>query len=81
MINYAARNSWAFDFIYWKFLDTEFYGHNENGDYRERLRMFTKAEAENMEQFVRMKMREHSERALAEWNDESAATRLANFIV
>lgn len=34
-----------------------------------------------MEQFVRMKMQEHSERALAEWSDESAATRLAKFIV
>ncbi|KAK0391426.1 hypothetical protein NLU13_0926 [Sarocladium strictum] len=81
MINYAARNSWAFDYIYWKFLDAEFFGHNENGDHHERLGMLTKAEVKNMEQFVRMKMQEHSERALAEWNDESAATRLAKFII
>ncbi|KAI0472601.1 hypothetical protein GGR56DRAFT_651102 [Xylariaceae sp. FL0804] len=80
MINYAARNSWAFDFLYWKFLDAEFFGHNENGDHHERLGMLTKAEAETMEQFVRMKMQERSERALAEWNDESAAIRLAKFI-
>lgn len=79
MVNYAARNSWAFDFIYWKFLDAGFFGHNENGDHRERLGMLTKAEAETMEQFVKMKMQERSERALAEWNDESAAARLSQF--
>ena len=81
MINYAARNSWAFDFIYWKFLDTEFFGHNENGDHHQRLGMLTKVEAEIMEQFVMMKMQERNERALTEWSGESAATKLAKFIV
>lgn len=81
MISYAARNSWAFDCIYWKFLDRKFFGHNENGDYHARLGMFTKAEAETMELFVRMKMLEHGERVLVEWDDESAAARLAKFMV
>ncbi|KAF9769362.1 hypothetical protein IL306_013231, partial [Fusarium sp. DS 682] len=80
MINYAARNSWAFDCIYWKFLDRKFFGHNENGDHHARLGMLTKAKAETMEQFVRMKMQERGERALVEWDDESAAARLAKFI-
>lgn len=39
----------------------------------------TKAEAENMEHFVKRKMQERSERTLAEWDDESAASRLAKF--
>lgn len=58
----------------------EFPGHNKNGDHHESIDMLTKAEAETMEEFVRMKMQERSERALVEWNNESAATRLAKFI-
>lgn len=81
MINYAARNSWAFDFVYWKFLDAEFFGHNENGDHHQRLGMLTKVETEAMEQLVSMKMQERSERGWVEWSHESAATRLAKFIV
>lgn len=79
MVNYAARNSWAFDFIYWRFLDARFFGHNENADHRARLGLLTEAEAQEMEEFVRMKMQECGERALVEWDDESAAARLAKF--
>ncbi|KAH9883479.1 hypothetical protein F4778DRAFT_788550 [Xylariomycetidae sp. FL2044] len=79
MINYATRNSWTFDHIYWKFLDAELFGHNEDGDHHERLSMLTKTESEKTEQFVRMKIQEQGEPALVEWNDESAATRLAKF--
>ncbi|KAF7553017.1 hypothetical protein G7046_g7223 [Stylonectria norvegica] len=82
MVNYAARNSWAFDFIYWKFLDGMFFGHNEDGDHHARLDLLTEAETEAMELFVKMKMQEeHGERALVEWDDESAAARLAKFMV
>lgn len=68
MINYAARNSWAFDCIYWKFLDRKFLGHNEDGDHQARLGMLTEAEAEAeaMGPFVRIKMQEQGERTLVE---------------
>jgi hypothetical protein len=39
MLNYAARRSWAFDFIWWKFLDERYFGPNENQDYRARLEL------------------------------------------
>ena len=37
MLNYAARKSWAFDFIWWKFLDKKYFGPNENQDHLDRL--------------------------------------------
>lgn len=37
MINYAMRDSWAFDFIWWKFLDERHFGPNEDQDHRARL--------------------------------------------
>jgi hypothetical protein len=36
MINYAAKNGWAFDHLYWKYLDPRFFGPNENEDHRAR---------------------------------------------
>lgn len=81
MINYAARNSWAFDCIYWKFLDRKFFGPNENGDHHARLGVLTEAEVKAMEQCVNMKMQEHQERNLVKWDDEDAAARLSKFLV
>jgi hypothetical protein len=40
MVRYAARNSWAFDFIYWRYLDPMYFGDNENADYRARVPHF-----------------------------------------
>lgn len=52
MINYAARNSWAFDFIFWKFLDTRYFGPNDDGDYHARLDLLTQQEIQAMQPFV-----------------------------
>ena len=52
----------------------------ENGDHYARLEMLTKGEKENMEEFVRMKMQEDAERVLVNWDDGSAAARLAKFM-
>ncbi|TWU71272.1 hypothetical protein ED733_000496 [Metarhizium rileyi] len=49
MINYAARDSWAFDFIFWRYLDCAYFGPNEGGDYQRRLGLLAKGEVEAME--------------------------------
>lgn len=36
-LNYAARKSWAFDTIYWKYLDKKFFGEREEDVPREEL--------------------------------------------
>lgn len=64
LINYAARNSWAFDCIFWKFLDARYFGENEEGDYEARLGLLTVREIEAMEPFVKIKMEESRERTL-----------------
>lgn len=75
MINYAARNSWAFDGIYWRYLDTRFWGPNEEGDYRARVGLLTPEQKEAMEPFVKMKIEESKERTLVERDDDYTATQ------
>lgn len=52
MLNYAARKSWAFDFVWWKFLDEGYYGLNEDQDYKVRLECLSESQREMMETFV-----------------------------
>ena len=81
MINYAARNSWAFDFIFWRFLDARYFGLNEEADYHARLGLLTQQEIEAMEPFVKMKLEEGKERILVLWDHDSAADQLAKVMV
>ncbi|OTB14949.1 hypothetical protein K445DRAFT_61757 [Daldinia sp. EC12] len=81
MINYAARNSWAFDFIFWRFLDTEYFGENEEGDYRARLKTLTEQQIKAMEPFIQKKMQESNNRSLVEWDHDGAVFQLAKILV
>ncbi|KAI0376878.1 phosphotransferase family protein [Hypomontagnella monticulosa] len=56
MINYAARNSKAFDYLFWKFLDTRFFGHSEAGDHYERIKLLSQHEIELLELFISVKI-------------------------
>ncbi|POR33713.1 Uncharacterized protein TPAR_06097 [Tolypocladium paradoxum] len=60
MLSYAARKSWAFDFIWWKFLDETYFGPNENQDYEARLELLSEPQRKVMEPFVARKMEESS---------------------
>ncbi|EGX87696.1 Protein kinase-like domain [Cordyceps militaris CM01] len=82
LINYAARNSWAFDFIFWRFIDPSSYGHNELGDHRARLDMLSEREVATMEGFVKLKMRELESRALVlpEKRDDAAVAMASKLI-
>ncbi|PHH90764.1 hypothetical protein CDD83_2720 [Cordyceps sp. RAO-2017] len=72
LINYAARNSWAFDFIYWRFMDSDFFGPNEREDHVARLDLLADNEMDALACFVEMKMQDFRTRALAgEDNDDS----------
>lgn len=81
MINYAARNSWAFDFIFWRYLDSSHFGPNAHRDYHARLNLLTKEETEAMETFVKMKLEECEDRTLVQWNHDSAAAQIAKVMV
>ncbi|KAH8729212.1 phosphotransferase family protein [Ilyonectria robusta] len=81
MLNYAARKSWAFDFIWWKFLDESYFGPNENQDCRARLGLLSEPQTKVMEFFVARKMEESGNRKVIEWSDENAADRLAEVLI
>ena len=83
-LDYAARKSFAFDTIYWKYLDGMFFGDREDGVSRRelwkvRVNLLTAEERDGMERMVQIKMEEAKERVLVEWGEEEARERLAWF--
>lgn len=94
-LNYAARDSWAFDAIYWKYLDEKFFGEREGeapteklwiGDapreelWKTRVHLLSEEERAAMEPFVQAKMEERKERILVEWDAEEAKQRLSSYL-
>lgn len=81
-LNYAARRSWAFDTIDWKYLDETFFG--ERGKdvlaeelWKTRVHHLTNEELAAM---VRTKMEESKDRLLVEWDAAEARQRLSSFL-
>lgn len=84
-LSYAARKSWAFDAVYWKYLDERFFGKRESGIagqdlWRTRLHLLTDEERAAMEPFVRRKMTEAKERKLVDWDPEEARANLSRLL-
>ncbi|ROV98280.1 hypothetical protein VSDG_04426 [Cytospora chrysosperma] len=71
-VNYAARKAWAFDPIYWKYIDPKYFGENREGGYEGRLGLFSDSEKEQMELFVERKVEESKRIKLVEWKPEDA---------
>ncbi|KAK3369100.1 hypothetical protein B0T24DRAFT_533558 [Lasiosphaeria ovina] len=84
-LNYAARKSWAFDSIFWKYLDESFFGsgqgHRDKQDlWKTRVHLLSERERDMMEPFVERKMEESKERILVDWDDEQVKERLAEVL-
>jgi hypothetical protein len=84
-LNYAARRSWAFDTIYWKYLDERFFG--ERGEHvhteqlwKARIHLLSEEERATMESLVQTKMEESTKRILVEWDDAEARHRLSSLL-
>ncbi|KAF4620086.1 hypothetical protein G7Y89_g14737 [Cudoniella acicularis] len=81
-LNYAARKSWAFDTIFWKYLDERFFG-NRKGDigkqdlWKTRVELLNEKERVAMEAFVEKKIKESKDRILVSWDVEQVKDRLA----
>ena len=80
-LNYAAKKSWAFDSIFWKFLDERFFGARsetaKDDLWKTRIHMLSKEERDAMEVFVERKMEESKERIVVDWEPQDAQIRLA----
>ena len=89
-LNYAARNSWAFDTIFWKYLDERFFGARESIPegmvskdelWRTRFDLLSDKEKAAMEPFVKWKMEDKKERLLINWDAEEARQRLSSLLI
>ena len=80
-LNYAAKKSWAFDNIFWKFLDERFFGARsetaKDDLWKTRIHLLSKKERDAMEVFVERKMEESKERIVVDWEPQDAQIRLA----
>lgn len=83
-LNYAARKSWAFDTMYWNFLDERFFGKRDEclGDdlWKARVHLMTEEEKGALEPFVSMKMSEVEDRRIVDWGEAEAKSRLAEVL-
>ncbi|KAM0303906.1 hypothetical protein ACHAPM_003479 [Fusarium culmorum] len=79
MTSFAARNSWAFDLIFWRYIDPKYFGPNEAADHHARLHLLTQRQKEAMEDLVVVKMNEGSERKFGKWDTDEAKAHLARF--
>ncbi|KAF9772833.1 hypothetical protein IL306_009432 [Fusarium sp. DS 682] len=84
-LNYGARKSWAFDTIYWKYLDEKFFGRREETVpaeelWKTRVHLLNEEELAAMESLVQTKMEESKNRTLIEWDATDARKRLSSFI-
>ncbi|KAJ0164983.1 hypothetical protein CTA2_12687 [Colletotrichum tanaceti] len=85
-LDYAAMRSWAFDTVYWTYLDERFFG--ERGEagvragelWKTRVHLLSEEERAAMEPLVQIKMDESKERVLVDWDDEEATRRLSSFL-
>lgn len=82
-LSYAMRKGWAFDSIYWKFLDERFFGErpknfSKEEYWRSRIELLTEKERAAMEPFVEKKVNELKERILVDdWDDGEVERRFA----
>ncbi|KAM7214453.1 hypothetical protein V8F06_010147 [Rhypophila decipiens] len=84
-VHYAARKSWAFDAIYWKYIDEKFFGKREfHGPseelWRLRFELLSEEARIKMQDMVKIKMEESKERVLVDWKPEEARKRLEAFL-
>ncbi|KDN67149.1 putative phosphotransferase [Colletotrichum sublineola] len=84
-LSYGAKKSWAFDTMYWGFLDERFFGDREKGVlkddlWRTRVHLLSKDERAAMDPFVERKMAESKERRIVDWDPTEAKQRFSELL-
>jgi hypothetical protein len=65
-VNYASRKSWAFDAVFWHWLDKKFFFSDCGDSLQSRIKLLGKEEIDDMELFVNRKLEERNDRRLVE---------------
>ncbi|KAK1973252.1 phosphotransferase [Colletotrichum cereale] len=84
-LSYGARKSWAFDTMYWKFLDERFFGERKSGVQKDdlwktRVHLLSEEERAAMGPFVERKMTESKERRIVGWDPTEAKRRFSELL-
>lgn len=84
-LTYAARKSWAFETIFWKYLDERFFRPREQGlprnhYWKARIDLLSEDERIAMEPFVQQKMEAGKERKIVDWDPNAAKDRFAEML-
>lgn len=79
-INYAARRSWAFDVLFWTFIDQKFFGENSPGGFEGRLDLFSPSEREKMEEFVARKVEQMENEKYMKWDEDECREYLSTLL-
>lgn len=79
-INYDARKSWAFDPLFWGYIDQRFFGENSAGGFEGRLHLFSQSEREKMEDFVQRKIEQSEDEKLKNWDEDECREYLETLL-
>jgi hypothetical protein len=81
-LSYASRKSWAFDAVYWRYLDERFFGRRDPGKelWETRLHLLTDAERAAIEPFVEKKLAEAGDRRIVDWEPTEAKRALSELL-
>ncbi|KAL1890460.1 hypothetical protein Sste5346_008289 [Sporothrix stenoceras] len=81
MRHYAARRSWAFDYIWWKHLDEMLWGPNEDQDHKARISLLTQQQQDILEPFVAGKLEESKTKDITTMDSDRAAMVLKRYLI
>lgn len=84
-LSYAARKSWVFDAVYWKFLDERFFGPRQAGTtkndlWKTRVHLLSAQERAAMEPFVKKKLTDAKERRIVNWDPAEATKHFQKYL-
>ena len=71
-VHYGARKSWAFDAVFWSWIDVKYFG---DGDwFEDRIQLLEEGEWKGMDEFVKRKLEEREKRVLKYYDMEDPNT-------
>ncbi|SPQ23206.1 52151c35-bda9-4ffa-8e26-67eb9443bfa5 [Thermothielavioides terrestris] len=77
---YAARRCYAFEPVFWEFLDERFFGENVEGGYEGRMHLLSEKAKRRMELLVERKLEERKEKKIVDWDPDEAKAYLAEIL-
>ncbi|KAI1460743.1 phosphotransferase family protein [Annulohypoxylon moriforme] len=81
MISSAATKSWNLDYLWWHYLDEDFFGPNEDHDHKIRVELLSEPQKKVMESFVARKIEDGKDGEKVNFGDEDPPDLVNEFLV